>query len=252
MPQERLQKLISRAGLASRRQAEKWIEAGEVTVNGEVASLGDKADLASDAIKARGTLLTAPTAHRSYLLNKPAGTVSTRKDPEGRPTVYDCLPASLRKGLFTIGRLDWNTEGALVLTTDGDLAQKVAHPRFGGTKRYLVKVKGVPSDGQLEKLREGISLYGSKTRPARIEPHHARGERRSKSNSWWVVELQEGRSRQIREMFFRIDHPVVKLRRTAIGSLLLGNLAPGDWRELNAHDLRLLEPKKSKARPGRK
>ncbi len=250
MTEERLQKLISRAGLASRRQAEKWIAAGQVTVNGEVATLGDKADPSRDAVKVRGTLLTAPTAHRSYLLNKPAGTVSTRKDPEGRPTVYECLPASLRKGLFTIGRLDWNTEGALVLTTDGDLAQRVAHPRYGGTKRYVVKVKGEPSDAQLEKLREGISLYGSKTRPARIQQHHVRGERRSKTNSWWMVELQEGRSRQIREMFFRIDHPVVKLRRIAIESLVLGNLAPGDWRELNEHDLARLEPKKSNTGTG--
>lgn len=240
MPEQRLQKLISRAGLASRRQAERWIEAGEVTVNGKVATLGDKADLARDAVKARGRLIEPVTEHRSYLLNKPAGTISTRKDPEGRPTVYDCLPAALRSGLFTIGRLDWDTEGALVLTSDGDLAQRVAHPRYGGVKRYEVKVKGVPSQKQLDKLRAGINLHGKKTLPAKIRPHRARGERPSTANSWWTVELKEGRTRQIREMFQRIDRAVLKLRRVAIGGLGLGSLSPGEWRELNEHDLALL------------
>lgn len=240
MLEERLQKLISRAGLASRRQAEKWIEAGEVTVNGKVATLGDKADLARDAVKARGRLLEPVTEHRSYLLNKPAGTISTRKDPEGRPTVYDCLPAALRSGLFTIGRLDWDTEGAMVLTSDGDLAQRVAHPRYGGAKRYEVKVKGVPGREQLDKLRAGINLHGKRTLPAKIRPHRAGGERPSTANSWWKVELKEGRTRQIREMFQRVDHPVLKLRRVAIGGLALGSLTPGEWRELNEHDLALL------------
>lgn len=240
MAEERLQKLIARAGLASRREAESWIEAGQVTVNGQRAQLGDKADLARDAIKARGRLIQPITHHRSYLLNKPTGTVTTRKDPEGRPTVYDCLPPALRKGLFTIGRLDWDSEGALVLTTDGDLAQSVAHPSHGGIKRYLVKVKGVPSESELERLRGGIRLDGKKTLPARIDRHHPGGRRKTVKNSWWSVELREGRSRQIREMFSRTGHPVLKLRRVSIGGLSLGGLHPGDWRELSEADLQAL------------
>ncbi len=240
MAQERLQKLIARAGLASRRQAERWIEGGQVRVNGEVARLGDRADLATDAIKVRGKLLEAPLQHRTYLLNKPARTVCTRKDPEGRETVFDCLPASLRKGLFSVGRLDWDTEGALVLTTDGDLAQKVAHPSHSSVKRYLVKVRGVPGSSKLSKLRSGMPLYGKPTMPARIEPYQVSGERESKKNSWWSVELREGRTRQIREMFFRVGHPVVRLRRVSIGALQLGDLRTGAWRPLNEHDISLL------------
>ena len=241
MAEQRLQKIIAAAGMASRREAESWIRQGQVTVNGAVAGLGDKANPEHDAIKARGKLVVPMTEHRSYLLNKPSATVCTRKDPEGRRTVFDCLPASLRKGLFSIGRLDWNSEGAIVLTTDGDLAQRVAHPKHQGVKRYLVKVRGVPTDEKIERLTRGVSLYGRKTLPARIQPFRMEGERRSKKNSWWTVDLQEGRSRQIREMFFRAGHPVSRLRRVSIGGLSLGSLVPGEWRELEPHDLEALK-----------
>ncbi len=240
MTEERLQKLIAGAGMASRREAESWIRAGQVTVNGAVSKLGDKADAQRDAIKARGRLVVPITEHRSYLLNKPIATVCSRKDPEGRTTVFDCLPPTLRKGLFTIGRLDWDSEGALILTTDGGLAQRVAHPKHEGVKRYLVKVKGVPSEDRIGRMTRGVALYGKKTLPARIQSYRMEGERRSKKNSWWTIDLQEGRSRQIREMFFRAGHPVSRLRRVSIGGLSLGNLLPGKWRELTESDLEAL------------
>ena len=136
MARERLQKLLSRAGVASRRQAEELIQSGRVTVNGQVASLGDGADAAVDVIKVDGRRLKLPRAYRYFLLQKPRGVLSTRQDPKGRPTVFDLLPAGERKGLRTVGRLDFQTEGLLLLTDDGDFAQRIAHPRYGCSKTY--------------------------------------------------------------------------------------------------------------------
>lgn len=242
MSAERLQKVLARAGVASRRAVEELIREGRVTVNGQVATLGDKADLEEDAVKVDDKLIQAPAGDHLYLLlHKPPGCVSTRSDPEGRPTVMDCIPHRLRGKLVPVGRLDFETEGLILLTDDGDLAHRVAHPRYGCTKTYEVKVKGEPESAAVEKLRRGIVLEGKRTAPAEIDAMPASpGPRDPIHNSWWQVVLTEGRTRQIREMFFRIGHPVQKLRRVAIGPLRDDRLLSGDWRELTDHEVETL------------
>jgi pseudouridine synthase len=239
MARERLQKILSRAGIASRRKAEALIEAGRVTVNGKVATLGDSADGAADAVKVDGRRVKLPTAYRYLLLQKPRGVLSTRSDPKGRPTVFDLLPPAERKGLRTVGRLDFQTEGLLLLTDDGDFAQLVAHPRHGCSKTYEVKVKGHPTEKDIDRLRRGIVLQGRRTAPARIDfLRHSEGA--EKANSWWRVELTEGRTRQIREIFQRVGHPVSKLRRVAIGTLRDPKLPRGGVRPLTEREIRSL------------
>ncbi len=237
MSRERLQKILARAGVASRREAEEIIAAGRVTVNGQVAGLGDKADPADDAVKVDGKRVHPPTGHRYLLLNKPRAVMSTRRDPGGRPTVLDLVPEPLRKALVPVGRLDFLTEGLLLLTDDGDLAQRVAHPRYGCTKTYEVKVRGMPAERDLERLRRGIRLEGRPTAPAGITARPVPGE---SDNSWWTVELSEGRTRQIRDMFQRIGHPVMKLRRVAIGPLRDADLPLGAVRELSEREVEQL------------
>jgi 23S rRNA pseudouridine2605 synthase len=232
---ERLQKLLARARPLSRRDAEELIREGRVTINGQVATLGAKVRPGLDAVKLDGKLVRAPSHHRYVLLNKPPGVVATREDPEGRPTVLDLLPVGLRGSLFPVGRLDFQSQGLLLLTTDGDLANRLTHPRYGCTKTYEVKVKGEPDPAAIAKLEGGIVLEGRRTAPAKIRrrpPTGARGSRRSEENTWWQVELREGRTRQIREMFHRIGHPVQRLRRVAIGPLRDDRLRLGAHREL--------------------
>jgi len=248
MTEERIQKLLARAGVAARRKAEDLIREGRVTVNGEVATLGAKADPARDAIKVDDRRIHIPRAQRYLLLNKPRGYLTAVSDPQGRPTVLDLVPPPMRKALVPVGRLDYQTEGLLLLTDDGDFAQHLAHPRYGCRKTYEVKVKGVPAEPSLERLRVGIVLEGKRTAPCRIEPVRRSGPRREETgNSWFRVELSEGRTRQIREMFFRIGHPVQKLRRVAIGPLSDGALAPGDLRELTEREVDQL--RRATARP---
>lgn len=232
---DRLQKILAHAGaVASRRKAEDLIREGRVTVNGQVATLGDSADPATDHIKLDGKRVALPDSYQYLLVNKPPEVMSTRSDPEGRPTVMDLVPPGLRKKLVPVGRLDYHTEGLILLTDDGDLANRVAHPRYGCTKVYEVKVKGEPEEKELEKVRAGLAIRGRKTAPARVTRWPSvRGPRVAKSNTWWVVELSEGRTRQIREMFLRIGHPVQRLRRAAIGPLRDPHLAPGKYRELS-------------------
>ena len=173
--------------------------------------------------------------------------MSTISDPEGRPTVLDFVPPVLRKALVPVGRLDYNTEGLMLLTDDGDFAQRIAHPRYGSTKTYEVKVRGTPREADLDRLRAGVFLEGRRTAPAEINPrnpHKASAVRRrgepESDNSWWVVQLSEGRTRQIREMFFQIGHPVQKLRRVAIGPLKTPELEPGALRELTVREVEKL------------
>lgn len=246
MSEERLQKILARAGIASRRKAEEMILEGHVTVNGQVAGLGDKADPETDAIKVDGRRVQpAGHEHRYLLLNKPRKVMSTLADPEGRKTVLDFVPPAMRKALVPVGRLDFNTEGLLLLTDDGEFAQRIAHPRYGSTKTYEVKVKGTPTEAQLDRLRNGVVLEGRRTAPAKITPRgfkpapRQRGEPES-DNSWWIVEITEGRTRQIREMFFQIGHPVGKLRRVAIGPLRDSALPVGALRELSEQEVRKL------------
>lgn len=247
MSEERLQKILARAGIASRRKAEELIEEGAVTVNGKVALLGEKADPERDSIKVHGKRVQPSPGRRYLVLNKPKGVMSTISDPEGRPTVLDFVPPVLRKALVPVGRLDYNTEGLMLLTDDGDFAQRIAHPRYGSTKTYEVKVRGTPREVDLDRLRAGVFLEGRRTAPAEINarnPHKASAVRRrgepESDNSWWVVQLSEGRTRQIREMFFQIGHPVQKLRRVAIGPLKAPELEPGALRELTEREVEKL------------
>lgn len=238
MSDERLQKILSRAGVASRREAETLIAEGRVYVNGKAATLGDKADPSSDVIKVDGRRVKPPTQAVYLVLNKPKGYLSTRNDPEGRPTVYELLPPAFRKRVKSVGRLDFASEGLLLFTDDGDFSQRVAHPSHGCAKTYRVKVKGRPEAKALARLSRGITIEGRKTGPARIHPESGSGT--PAGHSWWIVEISEGRTRQIREMFQRIGHPVQKLRRIAIGGLSDPRLPPGACRELTAAEVRKL------------
>lgn len=230
--EERLQKLIAAAGIASRRHAEELITAGDVTVNGEVIkTLGAKADPERDHIKVRGRLINSRLKQRQdiyVLLNKPRGFLSSVSDPEGRPLVTDLVPSSLGR-LHPVGRLDFNTEGLLILTNDGEFTNVITTARNRVQKVYEVKVKGVPPEDALDRLRRGIALGdGERTAPAEIKRVSE-----SDTNSWFDVVLHEGRNQQIRRMFDRIGHSVLKLRRKKIGFLQDEALAPGHWRFLS-------------------
>ena len=237
---DRVQKILARAGVSSRRKGEELIRQGRVTVNGEIASLGRRAR-ANDVIKVDGRRIRLPPAPCYLLLNKPPGYLSTVTDPEGRPTVLDLVPKRLHRSLHPVGRLDFNTEGLILLTTDGDFSERVAHPSFGCTKIYDVKVKGTPDDKTISRLESGIVLDGRRTAPCRItarKPTSARSS--SASNTWWNVRLSEGRSRQIREMFQRAGHPVQRLRRVAIGALRDPKLPRGAYRKLRPSEIESL------------
>lgn len=245
---DRLQKILARAGVASRRASEELIREGRVTVNGKVAEIGASADPETDAIKVDGKRLVLPTSHRYLLLNKPKAYITTKDDPEGRQTVMELIPKPWRKGLVPVGRLDFNTEGLLLLTTDGDFAHQVSHPSHGCRKSYAVKVKGHPKREDVQRLRDGIVIDGRRTAPAWVEKQR-RGPRDAR-NSWFSVEIGEGRTRQIREMFFRIGHPVVKLKRERIGTLEDRRLPLGEVRELTREEIDSLMGKGPA--PGRK
>jgi 23S rRNA pseudouridine2605 synthase len=262
MSVERIQKILARAGVASRRKAEELIVEGRVTVNGRIAELGEKANTLEDSLKVDGKRIHLPREHRYLLLNKPKGYVTTVADPEGRPTVMDLVPPQFRKALVPVGRLDFQTEGLLLLTDDGEFALRLSHPRYGTRKTYAVKVKGTPEEAELDKLRAGVVIDGKRTSPCKIRSRRlpAGGREAEAGNSWWTVELFEGRTRQIREMFFRIGHSVQKLRRVAIGRLEDPHLPLGAVRELDAREVEMLmagarETKRpappSASRPGR-
>ncbi len=246
--EQRLQKLIAAAGLASRRHAEEMIAAGEVTVNGKlVTEPGTKADPARDHIKVRGRLINPLLEAREkvyVLLNKPRGYLASLSDPEERPLVTELVPPSLGR-LHPVGRLDFNTEGLLILTNDGDLTNYITAARNGVAKVYEVKVKGVPPEEALERLRRGIRLDdGAHTAPAQITPAGETG-----TNAWFQVILHEGRNQQIRRMFDQIGHSVLKLRRVRIGDLIDERLPIGKWRLLSAAEVARFKPKAAKQRP---
>jgi 23S rRNA pseudouridine2605 synthase len=225
--QERLQKIIARAGITSRRKAEELIQQGQVTVNGRlVTELGSKADAGRDHIKVRGKLLSSTRRERIYLmLNKPRECVSTTSDPEGRRTVLD-LVGRYRSKVYPVGRLDYNSEGLLLLTNDGDFANHVLSAKNGVSKTYNVKIKGNPAARDLERFRNGIRLNGRLTAPAKIRPLKP-GE-----NPWFEITLNEGRQNQIRRMFQALGFLVEKLKRVRVGPLALGTLPLGTFREL--------------------
>jgi 23S rRNA pseudouridine2605 synthase len=251
MQLERLQKIIAHAGFASRREAETMIREGRVTVNGRVVTeLGTKASPGRDHIKVDGKLITRAETHRYILLYKPREVASTVNDPEGRKTVVD-LVKGVRERIYPVGRLDYQSEGLLLLTNDGDLAYKISHPKHGSVKTYHVKVRGVPDERIIGKLERGITIDGKRTVPCEIAHMKSTGKRDDEGNSWYEVRLREGRNQQIRKMFKAVGHPVSKLRRVAIGPIADPKLTPGDWRELTKHEVKMLETMKElpKAKP---
>jgi len=232
---ERLNKLLARAGVASRRAVDRLIEEGRVSVNGSpVAELGSRVDPEQDNVKVDGRRIELrPRAFSYFMLNKPKGCVTTLSDPEGRPTVSDLLQR-VRARVFPVGRLDYHSEGLLLLTDDGDLANVLTHPRHGVAKTYSVKVRGTPDAPALERLRRGVSLDGRRTLPAKVAMTQ-RGP-----NSWLEITIKEGRKQQVRRMFESQGHLVVKLRRIRYGGLELGDLAPGELRRLGERELERL------------
>ena len=245
---ERLQKIIAHAGFASRREAEEMIRTGRVTVNGRVVTeLGTKADGERDHIKVDGKLITRAEPHRYILLYKPKEVMTTVDDPEGRTTVIDLI-RGVRERIYPVGRLDYHSEGLVLLTNDGELAYKIAHPRHGSVKTYNVKVRGVPDDRVIDKLRRGITIEGKRTLPCEIGRIKTTGRGDDEGNSWLEVKLREGRTQQIRKMFQAMGHPVTKLKRVAIGPISDPRLTPGVWRELTEHEVKLLSRQKE-ARP---
>ena len=235
MAEERLQKIIAAAGVASRRKAEELITAGEVTVNGRVViELGVKADPDRDHIKVRGRLINPKLKHQEkiyILLNKPLGFLSSRSDPKNRPLVIDLL-GPYRDKVHPVGRLDFNTEGLLLLTNDGDFTNLITGVK-SATKVYEAKVKGKPSEYQIATLERGVTVAGKRTAPAVIRLIES-----SETNAWYRVTLHEGRNQQIRKMFDHIGHSVIKLRRVAIGFLKNERLKPGQYRFLSEAEVK--------------
>ena len=250
MQLERLQKIIAHAGFASRREAETMIREGRVTVNGRVVTeLGSRANAERDHIKVDGKLITRAETHRYILLYKPKEVMTTVEDPQGRRTVIDLI-RGIRERIYPVGRLDFQSEGLVLLTNDGDLAFKVSHPKHGSVKTYHVKVRGVPEDRLVDKLERGITIDGKRTLPCEIARMKTTGRNEDEGNSWFEVRLREGRTQQIRKMFQAVGHPVSKLRRVAIGPISDPKLTPGVWRELTKQEVKMLatlkEPKPAK------
>jgi 23S rRNA pseudouridine2605 synthase len=234
----RLQKVLAQAGLGSRRTCEELIERGRVRVNGERAELGRRVDPEVDVVEVDGAQIGVKAGLVHYLLNKPAGVVTTASDPQGRPTVVELVPEEPR--VFPVGRLDVDTEGLLLLTNDGDLTHRLTHPSFGVEKEYLAEVEGTPSRGALRQLREGVELEDGPTAPAKVS---------SVGDHLLRITIHEGRNRQVRRMCEAVGHPVVRLVRTRIGPLAERGLAPGEWRALAQDEVRALERATAPPRP---
>ena len=225
---ERLQKVLARAGIASRRASEEMIQAGRVTINGQIAALGDKvAD--SDRIELDGIPVLRDPNLVHYLLHKPREVVSTASDTENRQTVVDLVPSTIR--VYPVGRLDADSEGLIILTNDGDLTHRLTHPSFGVPKEYLVHVEGIPQRSALRSLREGIQLEDGMTAPAQVSMPDQR---------LLKITIHEGRNRQVRRMCAAIGHPVVRLVRVRIGPITDSSLTAGSWRELTNEEVRSL------------
>ena len=248
---ERLQKILAHAGIASRRAAEKLIAEGRVSVNGRtVLEMGTKADLATDDIRVDGRRVKRAERLRYILLYKPSGYVTTRSDPQRRRTVMDLL-GGVHEYVYPVGRLDYETEGLLLLTNDGDLAATLMHPRHEVERTYEAHVAGMPDDEALDRLRDGIPLDGRRTQPADVILLNKRPNDRQ---GILLVTIREGRNRQVRRMLEAVGHPVRKLRRTKIGPLGDRHLRPGEWRELSAKEVAALQhdaaaPPSRSARP---
>jgi pseudouridine synthase len=238
----RLQKILSAAGAASRRAAEELILQGRVGVNGEIVrTLGAKADPDSDVITLDGRRLRVKVRPRYILLNKPRGYVTTRRDPAGRRTVMDLL-TRVREYIYPVGRLDYDSDGLLLLTSDGELAARLTHPRHGVARVYEAIVAGDPEDSALEMLRRGLYLEGDDRRPtapAGVKRGTTIGKGRQQTTKL-IITLNEGRNRQIRRMCAQIGHPVRSLTRVRMGPITLRDLRPGEWRDLTPAEVEKL------------
>jgi 23S rRNA pseudouridine2605 synthase len=231
--QERLQKILSRAGIASRRGAEQVIAEGRVTKNGEtVTEPGTKADPAVDDVRVDGVRVRAPQRPVYLALNKPKGVVTTRHDPEGRPTVMELVPPVA--GLFPVGRLDVTTEGLILLTNDGAFAERVAHPRYEVPRVYQAKVRRVPGAETLARLRRGVRVDGERLVVDEVRVLEAA------NNSWLELVLHEGKHHEVRRLLEAVGHPVSKLRRVALGPVTTRGLEPGEFRHLTEREVRAL------------
>jgi 23S rRNA pseudouridine2605 synthase len=247
---ERLQKILSTAGVASRRAAEQYIREGRVSVNGEtVTELGTKADPATDDIRVDGRRLKMPERRRYILLYKPRGYITSRSDPQRRPTVIDLLTkGGVREYVYPVGRLDYESEGLLLLTSDGDLAAKLTHPSHGVAREYHARVRGVPDRHALERLAKGVMLDGRRTSPAEVELvkiiDAPTGEQALVS-----ITIHEGRNRQVRRMCEAVGHPVIRLRRVRIGPITDPHIRPGEFRDLSAKEISALKRTAERTQP---
>jgi 23S rRNA pseudouridine2605 synthase len=233
--QERLQKILSRAGVTSRRSAETMITEGRISVNGQIVTeLGTKADPDNDVIKVDGKPVVISKKRVYLLLNKPAGYVTTLADPGGRPVISELIK-DIPERLFPVGRLDFNTEGLLLLTNDGDWANRLAHPSHEVEKEYLVKIRGSLGEDRIAQLANGIKLDDGWTAPAKIQIIRV-----LEKNVWFTITIHEGRYRQVRRMCEALELPLVKLKRVRYGNILLGELKSGEYRLLDPAEVKVL------------
>ncbi len=225
---ERVQKFISSAGAASRRKAEEFIKSGQVFINGRKAKLGDKVDAQKDTVKVYGKIIKPPGAKIYIMMNKPKSFVVSKKDPRGRKTVFDLLPEELRTKVWNVGRLDFDTEGLLLFTNDGELTQKLAHPKFEHDKEYEVSLAEEPGDSQLENLRAGVEIATGLTYPAQVKTRGGKV----------FIALHEGKKRQVRRMFDKVGLGVINLKRIRIGKLVLPkDLKIGQYKLITKEDI---------------
>ena len=239
---ERLQKILSAAGIASRRAAEVLIAEGRVTVNGRtVTELGTRADPEADDVRVDGRRVRPTRPRRYILLYKPRGYITSRSDPQHRPTVIDLLrKGGVREYVYPVGRLDYDSEGLLLLTSDGDLAARLTHPRHGVPREYQVRVRGVPDRRGLERLSKGIMLEGRRTSPAQVTLEKTiEGTEGAQAVLSFVI--HEGRNRQVRDMCDAIGHPVIRLRRVRIGPIADDRIRPGEFRDLSEREVAALK-----------
>ncbi len=230
---ERLQKVLAKAGVGSRRAVEEMIAKGRIKVNGTKAILGKRVDPTKDVVEVDGSRVPLGADLRYYMLNKPEGVVSTADDPEGRPTVMDYLEVPDR--LWPVGRLDIDTEGLIILTNDGELTHHLTHPSFEVPRTYLAEVKGSVKERTLRTLARGVDLEDGTTAPAGVDLLD-----RMAGSALIEITIHEGRNRQVRRMFEAVGHPVARLARTAVGPVRLGRLKPGDLRRLSPEEVRSL------------
>jgi 23S rRNA pseudouridine2605 synthase len=242
VPSERLQRALARAGAGSRRSCEELIAAGRVTLNGTVATLGDKVDVAVDEVRLDGTVLNLNPSVRYYALHKPAGVVTSMRDTHGRPDLRSLAPREEGVRVFPVGRLDLDSEGLLLLTNDGALADRLTHPRYEVEKEYLVEVDATPTSKHLAAIRRGVDLQDGLAKASSVRIVDARGGRGQLS-----VVMTEGRKREVRRLLAAVGLPVTRLLRVRIGPLRLGRLPAGAWRALTYDEVRALSRTAEKA-----